>query len=190
LTARLSRRSRHARDCRLRGHLSGESKAEPHEPRRDDGKQHSAHRLCRPPVTFNPSRLPVPPAGFGVRDDRSLSRHRRASRMISDMVWGGSFHLHIMTIGGRMATPARTSQLGSGLRFPAIAARHTAKTQTVPTTALIDKSCILLGYAPSPNGAVSECTLTPQRLECPSDGALDALCTSAQTAVCRSARII
>jgi hypothetical protein len=74
--------------------------------------------------------------------------------MLLDMLCGGSFHRHIMTIGGRTAAPARTVQLDREFRFPARPAIPTAATQPVAKTALIDKRCILQEYAPSLNGAV------------------------------------
>jgi hypothetical protein len=58
--------------------------------------------------------------------------------MLWDMVWRGSFHRHIITSGGRRATPARTVRLSMELTFPAKPGRDTAKTQSM--TALIDTS--------------------------------------------------
>ena len=54
---------------------------EPHEKGRGDENHQPAHPFRRPPVTFSPSRLPLPPPefGFGVSDDRRLIGHRRAS---------------------------------------------------------------------------------------------------------------
>ena len=115
--------------------------------------------------------------------------------MLPDRLWRGAFHRHIMTIGGRTATPARTAQLDSEFRFPARPAINTAEIQTVARTASSDTSCMSEEYAPALNGAVPECTHRPQRsdrgLRRPilllavaagdSVHALDALCTSAQT---------
>jgi hypothetical protein len=75
--------------------------------------------------------------------------------MLSDMVWRGSFHRHIMTSGGRTA---RAAQLVSAFRFPAMPAKHTAETQTAARMPLIDTSSILKVYAPALNVAVPECT--------------------------------
>ena len=63
--------------------------------------------------------------------------------MLSDTVWRGLFHRHIMTIGGRTATPARTAQPDGEFRFPTMPATHTPKTQTVAETALIDTNGML-----------------------------------------------
>ena len=84
--------------------------------------------------------------------------------MLSDILWRGAFHRHIMMIGGRTATPARTAQLDS-VRFDTKPAINTAKTQTVARTALIDMSCMPQGYAPALDGAVPKCTHGPQRSE-------------------------
>lgn len=62
--------------------------------------------------------------------------------MLSDMVWRGLFHHHIMTSGGRTATPARTAQADNDLKLPAMAAAHTAEIQTVVTVALMERNCI------------------------------------------------
>ena len=62
--------------------------------------------------------------------------------MLSDMVWRGAFHRHIMTIGGTRATPARTAQLDSVFTFPETPAINTAEIQTVAITALSDTSCM------------------------------------------------
>ena len=83
--------------------------------------------------------------------------------MLSDIVWRGAFHRHIMKIGGKTATPARTAQLESEFRFPARPAINTAETQTVARTALSDMSCMPEEYAPALNGAVPECTRRPRR---------------------------
>src|SRR4026209_1571152 len=77
--------------------------------------------------------------------------------MLSDRVWRGALH-HIMTIGGRRATPASTAQLHSEFSFAARPAINTAETQTVATTALSDASCISEEYAPALNGAAPKCT--------------------------------
>ena len=82
--------------------------------------------------------------------------------MLSDMLWRGPFHRHIMASGGRMATPDRTVQPDIDLKLPAMPAVYTAETQTVATVALMDSSCILQVYGPALNGAVPECTGTPQ----------------------------
>ena len=114
--------------------------------------------------TFSPSCLPFPlrNPGFGVRDDRNVRRYRRASRMLSERLWGGSFHSHIMTIVGRRATLARTVKLDGELRCPAMPTIHTANSQTAATLALIDTSCMLQAYGPSLNGAVPDCTQGPR----------------------------
>ena len=66
--------------------------------------------------------------------------------MLSDMLWGGSFHRHIMMIGGRTATPARKAQLDSELVRTAMPATQTAKTQRIVTTTLMDRSCMSEEY--------------------------------------------
>ena len=78
--------------------------------------------------------------------------------MLSDMVWPGLFHRHIMTSGGRTATPARTVQPDNVFTLPAMPAVHTAETQTVATVALIESSCIWKVYGPALHGAVPKCT--------------------------------
>ena len=114
--------------------------------------------------TFSPSCLPFPlrNPGFGVRDDRNVRRYRRASRMLSEMLWGGSFHSHIMTIVGRRATLARTVKLDGELRCPAMPTIHTANIQTAATMALSDTSCMIQAYGPSLDGAVPDCTQGPR----------------------------
>jgi len=62
--------------------------------------------------------------------------------MLSDIVWPGAFHRHIMTIGGRTATVARTAQLDSEFRLPVRPVINTAETQTVASTDLSDTRCI------------------------------------------------
>jgi len=117
---------------------------EPHDKNGGDENHQPAHPCGRPPVIFSPSRLPVPPQelGFAAADDHTLIGHRRASWMLSDIVWAGAFHHHIMTIVGQTATPARTAQLVSEFRFPATPAINTAETQTVARTALSHTSCM------------------------------------------------
>jgi hypothetical protein len=82
--------------------------------------------------------------------------------MVSDMVWRGSFHRHIMTSGGRTARPARTAQPSSERRLPARPAVQTAETQSAVTVALMESSCILKVYGPARHNAVPECTPKPQ----------------------------
>jgi hypothetical protein len=117
---------------------------EPHENGRGDENHQPAHPFRRPPIIFNPSRPPIPPPelGFGVGDNRSLVDHRRASWILSDIVWRGAFHRHIKTIGGRTAMPAMNAQLESEFRFAVRPAINTAKTQTVASTVLSDMSCM------------------------------------------------
>ena len=62
--------------------------------------------------------------------------------MDCDRVWRGASHRHIMTSGGRTATPARTIQLDNELKFPAMPAVHTAEIQSTAMTALIETSCM------------------------------------------------
>ena len=81
--------------------------------------------------------------------------------MLSDMVWRGLFHHHIMTSGGRAATPARTTHADNDLKLPAMAAAHTAEIQTVVTAALMERNCIETVYGPALNGAVPEWTDAP-----------------------------
>jgi hypothetical protein len=78
--------------------------------------------------------------------------------MISDIVWAGVFHRHIMTSGGRRATPARRAQLHMEFRFPARPAINTAEIQTVASTALSNTSGMAQEYAQELNAAVPECT--------------------------------
>ena len=61
--------------------------------------------------------------------------------MLSEIVWRGAFHRHIITIGGMTATPARTVQLVTEFRFPAMPAINAADTQKVGTS---QGSCIRL----------------------------------------------
>jgi hypothetical protein len=82
--------------------------------------------------------------------------------MLSNMVRRGFFHCRIMTSGGRAATSARTVQPDSEFKWPAMPAVQTAETQTVATVALMDSGSILQVYGPAVNGAVPECTGTPQ----------------------------
>ena len=62
--------------------------------------------------------------------------------MVCDRVWRGAFHRHIMTSGGRTATPARTIQLDNELTFPAVPAVHTAEIQSTAMMAFIEISCM------------------------------------------------
>ncbi len=78
--------------------------------------------------------------------------------MLSDRLWGGSFHHHIMIIGGTTATPMSTAQLESEFRFIANPATHTTNTQAMASAALIEISCMLPAYARSLNGAVPDRT--------------------------------
>ena len=78
--------------------------------------------------------------------------------MLSDMVWPGLFHRHIMTSGGRTPTPARTVQPDNAFTLPAMPAVHTAETQAAATMALMESSCMLRVYGPALHGAVPECT--------------------------------
>ena len=82
--------------------------------------------------------------------------------MVSDVVWRGSFHRHIMTSGGSTARPARTAQPDSDRKLPVMPAVQTAETQTAVTVALLESSCILKVYGPVLHGAVPECTGKPQ----------------------------
>lgn len=78
--------------------------------------------------------------------------------MISERLWEGWFHHHIMTTGGRRATQARTGQLDSKFRFPAMPAIQTADTHRTAVTTLIDRSCIQTHYWSLPVIGVSLCT--------------------------------
>ena len=62
--------------------------------------------------------------------------------MLSDMVWRGSFHRHIMTSGGTTATHVRTAQLENESSFPTMPMMNVADTQSMAMTDLIDKSCM------------------------------------------------
>jgi len=62
--------------------------------------------------------------------------------MLSDIVWRGAFHRHIMTMGGRTATAVMTTHLVSESRVTVKPAITTAEIQTVPSTALSDMSGI------------------------------------------------
>ena len=61
--------------------------------------------------------------------------------MVCDMVWRGAFHRHIMTSGGRTATPATTIQLDNELTLPAMPALHTAEIQS-PAMMAFETSCM------------------------------------------------
>jgi hypothetical protein len=89
---------------------------EPGEQSGDDEQHHRAHSRSRSPVTSGTSRLPIAPphVSFHVGDDRSASRHRRASWMVSNK---SKFH----------AIPMTTA----------------ADTQSMAMTGLIDTSCML-----------------------------------------------
>jgi hypothetical protein len=63
--------------------------------------------------------------------------------MHSDMRWGGSFHRHIMTSGGRTMTAARTVQFENEFKSPAIAAVETTEIQSMAMVALIGTTCML-----------------------------------------------
>src|SRR5690348_109253 len=67
--------------------------------------------------------------------------------MLSDMVWGGAFHRHIITSGGRMATLARAVQLAAESTFPMMPAINAADTQRAARPALSDTSCMPEAYA-------------------------------------------
>jgi hypothetical protein len=123
---------------------------EPDNPSDYDDQRHVAHSRSRSSVIGGTSRLPIAPSdiGFQVGDDGSNSviRHRRASRMISDMVAGGSFQRHIMTSGGRIARAVMTVQPDSDPTWSALPAAYTAKTQSAVTVALMELSRILEVY--------------------------------------------
>jgi hypothetical protein len=63
--------------------------------------------------------------------------------MLSDMLWRGLFHRHIMTSGGMTARPARTVHADSDFTLPPMPAAHSAETQTVAAVALMELSCIV-----------------------------------------------
>jgi len=72
---------------------------EPHEKGRGDENHQPAHPFRHPPVSSGRSRLPVPPPEFAFRigDSRSVSGHRVASTVLSDMyciLEGYAFGLH------------------------------------------------------------------------------------------------
>jgi hypothetical protein len=96
----------------IRAHSSCELNEEPHGQGGNNEKHQSTHSRGRSPVTRGTSGLPVAPPDFrfGVGDDRNVTRHWSASWMLSDMLWRRLFHCHIMTSGGKTATPARTVQ--------------------------------------------------------------------------------
>jgi len=144
-------------------HSSCELNEEPHSQRRNDEEQQCAHSRGASPIIRSTSRLPVSPPDFrfSVGDDRNVTRHWSASWILSDMLWRGLFHPHIVASGGRMA-PDRTVQPDIDLKLPAMPAVYTADTQRVATVALMDSSCMLQVYGPALNGAVPECTRTPQ----------------------------
>jgi hypothetical protein len=54
--------------------------------------------------------------------------------MLSDMVWGGSFHHHSITIGGTTAPTVRKAQACTEFELKATPARHTALTQITAKT--------------------------------------------------------
>lgn len=60
--------------------------------------------------------------------------------MLSDIVWCGSRHRHIMTSGGKTARAAKAAQPESDATWEAIPAAHTANTQTMATVVLMDSS--------------------------------------------------
>lgn len=62
--------------------------------------------------------------------------------MLSDMVWRGSFHRHIMTSGGTTATPVTTVQLENESKFRAMPMTNTANTQSIAMMVLIETSCM------------------------------------------------
>lgn len=62
--------------------------------------------------------------------------------MLSDMVWRGSSHRHIMTSGGTIAIAARTAQLENDPQFPAMPMMSVADIQSMAMTRLIENSCM------------------------------------------------
>jgi len=63
--------------------------------------------------------------------------YRRASRMVSEIVRSGVRQKLRTTKGGTMATQATTIQFGTDVIPIAIAARHTAITQTTKSSVLV-----------------------------------------------------
>ena len=131
---------------------------EPHEKGRGDENHQPAHRFRRPPVTFSPSRLPLPPTGVRLRGRRRSQPDRSSACLLNALgqTLARSVPPPHHDDGGRTATPARTAQLDSEFRFPARPAINTAEIQTVARTALSDTSCMSEEY-PALNGAVPEC---------------------------------
>ena len=62
--------------------------------------------------------------------------------MLSDMVWRGSFHRHIMTSGGTTATTVTTAQLENESKCRAIPMMNVADTQSRAMMDVIDKRCM------------------------------------------------
>src|SRR4051812_25264335 len=83
--------------------------------------------------------------------------------MLSDMVCGGAFHRHIITIGGVMAMLARAGQPAAESTLPMMPAINAADTQRVARPALTDTSCMPEAYAAVANSAVPKCTRAPRQ---------------------------
>ena len=125
-------------------HASCRLNDEPHDQSGDDEQHQCAHSRSRSPVTRGTWGLPIAPPDVRshVREYRSLNRHRPACRMLSDMVWRGSFHRHIITSGGTTATPVRTAQPKNESTFSAMPMMNAANTQSMARMSLIETSCM------------------------------------------------
>ena len=78
--------------------------------------------------------------------------------MLCDMVWSGEFQYRIITNGGTMAHPARTSQLENEVTSATRAAVPIAKTQSAAIVTLMVLSVMEELYVVRRNGDVQKCT--------------------------------
>jgi hypothetical protein len=69
-------------------------------------------------------------------DSRRVRRHRRASRMLSEMLWGGYCQNRSMTSGGNNAMAATTDQADIDVTPTVSPAAHAIKTQTAARAVL------------------------------------------------------
>ena len=101
---------------------------------------HRAQRAGSASFSVVVVRLPVAPAGVRLRLVMCdhVSPHRSAFRMLSDMLWSGTFQNRQSTTGGISATRARTVQLDNEVRF---ATSPIAMMARIQPPAAIDFEC-------------------------------------------------
>ena len=79
--------------------------------------------------------------------------------MLSDTLWGGSFHNRSMTMGGSRARQARTVQPNGDVTRTAAPAAHIARTQMAAQAIFLCLSCMMRVYRHSQAKSVQQCTV-------------------------------